>query len=341
MKFIVTGHTGFKGAWLSLMLTELGHSVAGVSLPPRRSSLFNHLNLERRLTENVYADLSDFNSRIAELGNADFLIHLAAQPIVLDSWTEPRGTFMTNVVGTARALEMARISNVREVLVITTDKVYRNTGTGAPFHEEASLGGEDPYSSSKAIADIFTQEFGRFGASGSKIIIARGGNVIGGGDDSAERLVPDIEAAIETGSPLEIRNPGHVRPWQHVIDCLAGYLTLLSNSAVEATSAWNIGPDAGESDIDVSDFLRIYLKHRGISPRVDIVESPAREHGSLRLDVTKAREQLGFTNSMSQVEAIERTAYWYHQTKQLGKSALAATLGDLDRYSSNLPSWVK
>lgn len=341
MRFLVSGHTGFKGAWLTFLLTELGHEVVGVSLPPREGSIYHALEIERRLSGNYFHDLSEWGSPSPKVGKADFSVHLAAQPIVIEGWKKPAETFATNVSGTLQFLQMSIDSMVADALVVTTDKVYQNSSAGVPFDEQSPLGGADPYSSSKALADTLSRELGLFLEGHLKVIVARGGNVIGGGDDSNYRLVPDIERALRSGSALKVRNPSHVRPWQHVTDCLSGYLQLLRNDQVPPSSAWNIGPDTSENDVSVAEFLELYRESRGRSFEILSEGMGFEEHQNLRLDVSKAKATLGFSNSMTQRQAITRTAVWHRSVESKTSTASESCLDDIEIASDQLPNWLK
>ena len=340
MKFLITGHTGFKGSWLTFLLSELGHEVHGISLPPRPHSLYNLLALEKRMTSSHFADLGKGFELPSEIGKSEILIHLAAQPIVLESWRDPLNTFNTNVGGTLTALNLAHQSGAEEAIVITTDKVYSNLGKGHAFREADPLGGIDPYSASKAAADFLITQFGELDISGPKIVVARGGNVIGGGDDAPNRLVPDIENAVDTHGELIIRNPRHVRPWQHVLDCLSGYLHLAKNPAVGKGSSWNVGPDQLEADISVGQFINTYQSHRGATLDARVIEGKVEEHGQLRLDVSKIASEIGFKNRFTQEQAIEATASWYTAVSQ-GLSPEDVTRSQIDEFVNYLPVWLK
>jgi CDP-glucose 4,6-dehydratase len=249
-------------------------------------------------------------------------------------------TFNANVGGTLTALNLAHQSRAEEAIVITTDKVYSNLGKGHAFREADPLGGIDPYSASKAAADFLTTQFGELNISGPKIVIARGGNVIGGGDDAPNRLVPDIENAVKNHGELINRNPSHVRPWQHVLDCLSGYLHLAKNPAVGKGSSWNVGPDQTESDISVGQFINLYQFHRGSALDARVIEGQVEEHGQLRLDVSKIASEIGFANRFTQEQAIEATASWYTAVSQ-GLSPEDVTRTQIDEFVNYLPAWLK
>lgn len=294
MHFFVTGHTGFKGSWLVLFLRTLGHQVSGYALTPERDGLFAKANLENELEQHFIADVRDeerLKKAIAET-RPDFAIHLAAQPLVLHSYQHPQETFTTNVNGTLNFLSsVSRLPNPPHSLVITTDKVYADLKSG-PYTESDKLGGHDPYAASKAMADILTQSWAASYAE-LPVYIARAGNVIGAFDTSENRLIPDIERAAAGSSSLVLRNPGAVRPWQHVLDCLAGYLLYLFESQRGAMPprALNFGPDKGEY-YSVSQVLAVAKQ---IYPNLDVVYSTSdkpRETDYLALDSSLARSAL-------------------------------------------------
>lgn len=221
---LLTGHTGFKGAWFIHLLSRLGFGVSGYSDKYLPGSLYELSGARSSLQHEFFGDVRDKTALLdaARGSKADVMIHFAAQPLVLEGFARPYETFETNILGTLNAIFSARESGMKRILVITTDKVYRDSGQTDPYSETSPLGGYDPYSSSKAAADLVAQSLGNLSDDGFRIDVARGGNVIGGGDISPNRLVPDIEKAILEKQPLSIRNSGQVRPWQHVLDCLDG-----------------------------------------------------------------------------------------------------------------------
>ena len=246
MHFFVTGHTGFKGSWLILLLKELGHEVSGYSLEPVEGGLFKKADLEKDVKNHFIGDIRDFDSLNSALESCkpDFAIHMAAQPLVLRSYEDPVETYTTNVDGTLNFLRAVSAQKVPPIsLVITTDKVYRDDGKGS-YSESDPLGGHDPYSASKAMADILTQSWAVTNPA-LKLHIARAGNVIGAFDASDNRPIPDAIRSIRRGEVLQVRQPQSVRPWQHVLDCLAGYILLLNKVSLGANLpvALNFGPD--------------------------------------------------------------------------------------------------
>jgi len=245
--YLITGHTGFKGSWLTLLLKSRGHEVSGLALEPPADSLFSRAGIASDMVHDLRVDIRNRDATVEAFQQVapDYVIHLAAQALVREGYRKPVETYETNVNGTMHALEASdQTDSVKAQLIITTDKVYRNDGRSTPYVESDPLGGKDPYSSSKAMADILAQEWLSNGRS-KPGAIARAGNVIGAGDSSKERLVPDIIRAYESGHTLTLRYPDAVRPWQHVLDCLNAYLHILSGvtSRTSYFGAWNVGPD--------------------------------------------------------------------------------------------------
>jgi CDP-glucose 4,6-dehydratase len=313
----VTGHTGFKGAWLVLWLTGLGARVTGLSLPPRTDPSLFDLCARGRCND-LYRDIADqaFLARALADCEPEIVIHMAAQALVRPSYVDPIGTYATNVMGTANLLQAVRsIPSVRAVVVVTSDKVYENSGTGRPFTESDRLGGHDPYSNSKACAELVTDSFRRcFFAGACRVATARAGNVIGGGDWSPFRVARDLVEAFETGQPVALRYPQAVRPWQHVLDPLAGYLMLAQAMVTDpdrAPAALNFAPDA-QSFRSVSELVQAFTMRWGGSPgwRPDTDQHP-HEASLLTLDATLARSVLGWRPLLGFDEAVTWTADWY------------------------------
>ena len=339
-RVLVTGHTGFKGSWLCRWLERLGASVAGYSLPPP-SSPSHHALLSpsyRQWSADV-RDLPALDAAFADF-RPEIVFHLAAQALVRQSYREPVETFAVNAVGTTNVLEACRHSDsVRAVVVVTTDKCYRNREWPWSYRENDELGGHDPYSASKACAELvvasyrdsFLRERGVLAAT------ARAGNVIGGGDWAEDRLLPDLVRAAVSGRPLRIRNPQATRPWQHVLEPLAGYLLLgqrLLEGQGEFADAWNFGPDA-EANLTVAEMVARVAPHwpalRCEAP--DEAERGPHEAGLLMLDSAKARKLLGWRGRWRVDEALARTAAWYrahHEENRL------LTDEQIEAYSSRL-----
>jgi len=313
MRILITGHTGFKGSWLTILLKELGHDVSGFALAPEPESLFNYAGVSKMLSRDLYADIRDkskLSGFIAEV-SPNIVFHLAAQPLVRHSYLEPTETFSVNVDGTLNLLDSCEASETIEVVVvITTDKVYRNEEKQKAFVESDPLGGIDPYSTSKAMADLLTQSWSR-SVSEKKIMIARAGNVIGGGDFSRDRLIPDLYRSLIAKSPAQIRNPLAVRPWQHVLDCLNGYIHLMTKALGGLPSdSWNFGPDNSQYQ-KVEDLTSMFLKHFGYEAGIEKQDAGPYEAEFLTLDSCKARTFLGWENTLSLEESITLTASWY------------------------------
>ena len=320
LRVLVTGHTGFKGAWLSRWLLDLGAEPIGYALEPDTTpSLFADLGLAAAMDSRI-GDIRD-GERLAALveeAQPDAVLHLAAQPLVRRSYAEPRYTFEVNVLGTVNVLEAVRSSvSCRALVNVTTDKVYANAETGEAFAEDRPLGGHDPYSASKAASEIVTASYrDSFFASPdtAAVATARAGNVIGGGDWAEDRLVPDCARALSAGRPLTVRNPDSVRPWQHVLEPLSGYLHLTASLLGDASLAgpFNFGPDpqATRTVGEVADrFVAEWGEGSWEAP--DLGQQP-HEAAQLRLDISKAARVLGWRPVWAFDETIGRTAMWYH-----------------------------
>lgn len=312
VKFLVTGNTGFKGAWLSLILKQSGHEVYGVALPPEEQSLFNLASITSDVDKQYFLDIKkqDQLKNIMRKVKPEVVIHFAAQPIVRESYRDPRRTIETNVMGTFNLLEALNLSeNLKSTLIITSDKVYKNVEQLVGYYENDALGGYDPYSTSKAMADLLTQSWSN-SYPGTPIQIIRAGNVIGGGDFGIDRLIPDIVKSIKSAHGVNIRFPQSVRPWQHVFDCLSGYLKILDYSLnAKQSDIWNIGPasDSVKSVSDILDEMSKYLKFR-----VNFEQDKSlHEAGLLILNSRKAEKELNWTNNIQFEKSIEITARWY------------------------------
>ncbi|WP_344823607.1 CDP-glucose 4,6-dehydratase [Rurimicrobium arvi] len=330
-KVFLTGHTGFKGAWMLQVLNWLGAEVQGYSLAPEnKNDLYNEIGGEELCRSSVIADVRDLNRVQTELVRfePDFVFHLAAQALVRPSYQEPVDTFATNVMGTAHVLEaMRRLPGRCTGVMITTDKVYENPERGQAFREEDKLGGHDPYSASKAAAEIVIASYIRsffseadFSKHQKSVASVRAGNVIGGGDRSVDRIVPDIVRAIEFGDKVTLRNPSSVRPWQHVLEPIGAYLLLAARMYQQPTAynaAFNFGPDHTDEKT-VEDLTRIFLSvfHQEDAYQKNTDTTAVHEARLLMLDSTKAKEILGWTPRLSAEEAIRWTAEWYADKSQ-------------------------
>jgi CDP-glucose 4,6-dehydratase len=340
-RVLVTGHTGFKGGWLSIWLDALGAEVVGLSLPPTEPSLYRQSGLDR-LIESRFGDIGDYEltRRSVAAAAPELVLHLAAQPLVGPSYQDPLGTYRTNVMGTVHLLEACRAaSSVRAVLVVTSDKCYENREWVWPYREVDAMGGHDPYSSSKACAELAVASWRRsFLSEGRRPLLAsaRAGNVIGGGDYGLDRLIPDCIRAIDADGAVALRNPAAVRPWQHVLDALAGYLLLaerlLSGDGM-ACDAWNFGPSAYDMRpvSDVVAAVTSFWEGR-LDWRVDPDPRP-HEAGLLTLDSSKARRHLGWRPRLGFDDAVNWTTTWYAR-QRAGDAALALCREQIALYES-------
>jgi CDP-glucose 4,6-dehydratase len=340
-RVLVTGHTGFKGGWLSIWLDALGAEVMGLSLPPTEPSLYQQGRLDR-LIEGQFGDICDYEAtrRWVAAAAPELVFHLAAQPLVGPSYQDPVGTYRTNVMGIVQLLEACRaVSSVRAVLVVTSDKCYENREWAWPYREIDPMGGHDPYSSSKACAELAVASWRRsFFGDGQGLLLAsaRSGNVIGGGDWGLGRLIPDCIRAIEAGGTVALRNPTAVRPWQHVLDALAGYLMLgerLLSCDRTVCDAWNFGPSADDLR-PVSDVVAAFAGawDSRLDWRVDPGPHP-HEAGLLTLDSSKARQHLGWRPCLEFHDAVDWTVKWYAR-QRMGEAALALCREQIALYES-------
>ena len=336
MHVLVTGHTGFKGAWLTLMLLARGHEVTGLSLDPLAGSLFERADVGALLRADVRGDIRDRRStaEVIAASAPDAVVHLAAQPLVRESYAHPHVTFETNVMGTLSVLEgIAATSSVRAALMITTDKVYRNTGKTSGYVESDPLGGHDPYSASKAMADLMiTSWVDSFG--GPPTATARAGNVIGGGDVSPDRLLPDLMRGFAAGESVPLRFPDAVRPWQHVLDCLNGYLMLIDAMLAGAgVGAWNIGPDPAGFRT-VREVAERAAADWGDGAHLREAEgSQPHEAALLTLDAGRARRELGWHDRLSVDDAVRWTVDWTRLV-QGGASARDVTRRQIEAFDA-------
>lgn len=343
-RIFITGHTGFKGSWLCEWLLQLGAEITGYSLPPEtRPALFEQLGLKDRL-RHVIGDVRDLPKlkRALQKSKPDFVFHLAAQPLVRDSYARPVETFETNLTGTVNALEALRgLKNPCAAIFITTDKCYENREWRRGYRETDCLGGHDPYSASKATAEIAIASWRRsfFQNHPVKIASVRAGNVVGGGDWAADRIVPDCIRALKGGKPIAVRNPRATRPWQHVLEPLSGYLWLgaklstLKSSDETFCSAFNFGPQKN-SNRSVRQLVEEILKHW---PGRWVDQSNPRavhEAGLLQLDIARAVRLLGWKPVWNFSKTIAQTVQWYRGAKS---PALARQLllGEISNYGDD------
>jgi CDP-glucose 4,6-dehydratase len=336
MHYLITGHTGFKGAWLSLWLHSLGHEVSGISLDPIPDSLFDRANVSEVLQNDFRIDIrkSDEVKSVLAQVNPDVVFHMAAQPLVRESYADPRYTFETNAMGTLSLLEaVSNTPSVKAHVVVTTDKVYRNINQVAGYVESDPLGGFDPYSASKAMADLLTQSW-ISSFPGAPTTIVRAGNVIGGGDVSKDRLMPDLISAYMNNKVPTLRYPDSVRPWQHVLDCLNGYL-MVSNSLLSGNehSMMNIGPDK-ESFVTVAKVAELVASQLSVDPSWNHSEtSEPHEAGLLSLDASLAKRTLGWHDKLKFADSVNWTTSWY-QKVDTNESARDVTLEQIEDFLS-------
>jgi CDP-glucose 4,6-dehydratase len=341
---LVTGHTGFKGSWLTLWLHQLGAKIHGYALdPPTVPSLFEAARIKSILASDTRADLADLAAlkTVFKEKRPEVVFHLAAQPLVRESYRDPLETLRSNVIGTAHVLEAVRAyTTVRAAVLITTDKVYENREWDHPYREDDPLGGLDPYSASKAAAEIVAASYrASFFGGGARhpahVAMARAGNVIGGGDWAQDRLLPDCMRAFAAGESVRLRFPQAMRPWQHVLEPLAGYLQLatklLSHEGGKFARAWNFGPDAG-GDATVQEIVKLTARLWGTDKDVELVPASENPHeaGTLRLDSTLARSALDWRSRWSLGEALDKTVAWHKAWMQEADMATfsIAQIGD-------------
>ena len=340
---LITGHSGFKGSWLALWLHHLGARVTGMSLDPPSSPNLFELARVADVVESVRADVRDLEA-FAQLGRKarpEIIFHLAAQSLVRESYRDPITTFSTNTLGTVNCLEVARHTDaVRAVVIVTTDKCYRNSGRTQGYRETDELGGTDPYAASKACAELVTEAYRSsfFSSSERRALVAsaRAGNAIGGGDWAAERLVPDAVRAFSSGAPLRLRNPASTRPWQHVLDPLLGYLMLgeqLLRGVESAARAWNFGPDL--KDAKPVGWVADELAARwGYGVRwVTDKAAELKEAEVLALDSSQARRDLHWTPRLPLADALDWVVDWYRGHLK-GNNPRAQTLSQIQKYMS-------
>ena len=317
----VSGHSGFKGSWMCFWLSLMGAKVAGYSLPPEegRPSLFQLLDLAGKLERSTFGDIRDDHAVRGDMTAfaPDIVIHMAAQPLVRRSYREPLETYATNVLGTAHILDAVRsCDSVKAVVSVTTDKCYENLEWVWPYRETDALGGHDPYSSSKACAEIVTSAWRRSFLDEQKkaVATARAGNVIGGGDFSEDRIIPDFMETIPQGKPLIMRSPNAIRPWQHVLDAVRGYLMLGQKLYMEGTSyaeAFNFSPE-GQATATVQKVIDVLIQKTGRgSYQIDQSKRNLHEATYLRLDSSKARMRLGWQVLLPLEKCLDYTAEWY------------------------------
>lgn len=341
-RVFLTGHTGFKGSWLALWLSKIGAEVYGYALAPLQpNSMFETSRVQDAIAHHELGDIRDTSALMRAMARAqpEVVLHLAAQPLVRASYLDPRETYDVNVMGVVSLLEaIRRTSTVRAVVNVTTDKCYENREWVWPYREDEALGGYDPYSSSKACAEIVTSAYRRsfLQSAGVAVATARAGNVIGGGDWAAERLIPDFLRSIDLGQVLSIRSPKATRPWQHVLEPLSGYLKLARRLVEDgdgaASEAWNFGPE--ESDAQTVEWIVRYLCDRipNAQWRVDPAPQP-HEANVLRLDSSKAKTYLDWRPRWRIGDALDETLAW-HRHWRAGDDMAAVSLKQIEAYQA-------
>jgi len=344
----ITGHTGFKGSWLALWLMNLGAHVKGYALAAEKNSLYE--DIEKSLNcESVIADIRNLKKLEAEIikFQPDFIFHLAAQPLVRYSYRFPLETFEVNGIGTANLLQaVTKLKKKCVVVVITTDKVYENREQNYAYKETDKLGGYDPYSASKACAEIIVQSYRLsffnpkdFEKHKKAVASVRAGNVIGGGDYAEDRIVPDIYRALSKSKVIQVRNPNAIRPWQHVLEPLSGYLLLgakMFEEPIKYSTSYNFGPNKKDV-MTVEELVKEAVSLWGSGKyKSDSVKSNLHEAGLLTLDNNKAKNELGWKPHYDSREAIEKTVKWYKRSTASKANKLDLCLEDIKSYSENI-----
>lgn len=337
----LTGHTGFKGGWIALWLSKLGAKVHGYALaPPTTPNFYTATQLHDCLESSTTADIRDLRTLRAAICSAkpSVVIHMAAQPLVRESYNTPVETFGTNVLGTVNVLEATRqAETVQAIVNITTDKCYENQEWLWPYRENDRLGGHDPYSASKACAEIAAAAYRNsfLTQSGIQLASVRAGNVIGGGDWATDRLIPDFLRAIDAGTTLRIRSPNALRPWQHVLEPLSGYLMLAERLVTDGTDfaeAWNFGPE--ESDAKPVSWIVDRLCQKLPHARWELEGTPQpHEAGLLKLDSSKAKTRLAWAPRWSLETALDKTVDW-HQAWKEGQSMAEISIQQIEQYQA-------
>ncbi len=338
-RVLITGHTGFKGGWLTLLLLRLGAKVSGLSLKENKKSFFSLCKIKNRITKNFYCDINNYSKlkKIILKNDPEIVFHLAAKPIVLESFINPISTLKTNIIGTANLLNSLRFSKkIKSIVIVTSDKCYENTNKKT-YVEEDKLGGSDIYSASKSSCELITSAFRRsFFLESRKINIAtaRAGNVIGGGDFAKNRIFPDIIKSYEKKRQCIIRNPNHIRPWQHVLDPISGYLMLAEKlyktKSDRFNSAWNFGPSNENKSVqDIVDIVRrkILLKIKKNTNK----NNKFNETRYLNLNSNKSKKYLNWYRRLNFQSSVKMTLDWYLNIKN-NKDNFEFTLKQINEY---------
>lgn len=317
-KVLITGNTGFKGGWLSLWLHQMGANVIGISLKQKsKNSFFNITNIDKVIPTH-YIDINEFQMLFSAIHEfkPEIIFHLAAQPLVIESINDPLYTFNTNIIGTANILECIRILNIKTSIICTSDKCYENNDLNRPFNEDDRLGGKDPYSTSKAGAELIINSYIKtyFYKLGSpNIASVRAGNVIGGGDCSKNRIIPDIINALKTEKSIVLRSPSATRPWQYVLDPLYGYIKLVEklNDSEESQGPWNFGPNDNSNEISVEQLARLFLTKWGYKNiKIEKSKNSIKESKYLKISSEKSNYYLGWTQKVDIYSAISKIIAW-------------------------------
>lgn len=346
-RVLVTGHTGFKGSWLTLWLNAMGAEVHGYALAPSTSpSMFEAADIQSKMASNNIADIRDHQALLGVVREIEpeVIFHLAAQPLVRHSYREPRETYDTNVMGTVNLLEAVRdVASVRVCQVITSDKCYENREWVYAYRENDPMGGYDPYSNSKGCSELVVSSYrdSFFSNTGEpnrvSLSSTRAGNVIGGGDWSEDRIIPDCVKALSSGKVIEIRNPHAIRPWQHVLEPLSGYLWLAANQWIkpeQLNQGWNFGPTSA-GNVDVSQIVSMVtgVWGKGEWNEADVYKDTLHEARFLKLDITKATSLLGWSPVYTVSEAITETVNWYRNYYGCAHSVGAFTMSQIEKYA--------
>lgn len=338
-RVLLTGHTGFKGSWATLWLASLGADVTGLAMPAETDpNLFALASVEDDIRSHI-VDLRDAAAvrEVVDAAAPEIVIHMAAQPLVRRSYAEPVENFATNVMGTVHLLDALRnVEALKTVLVVTTDKVYENAEQGIAFRENDPLGGHDPYAASKAAAEIVTSSYARsfFDEKGVRVATARGGNVIGGGDFSQDRIVPDVWRAARAGEPVILRNPNAARPWQHVLDCLSGYFSFVRglDDRLDLPTALNFGPPHDSAPLTVAELASAVQSALGAGEKWRPAnDAGPREMTTLEIDSSRARAVLGWSDHLSGHLSVEWLSEWY-RALNTGKDMRQTTLSQIAAY---------
>ncbi len=347
-RVLITGHTGFKGSWLAAILDQAGAKILGVSLPPNTKP--NHFDiLKGRLKlESAFLNINELKPLVQTVQkfNPEIVFHLAAQALVRESYRDPVETFATNIMGTVHTLEACRgIPALRGIVVVTTDKCYENSETGQAFNERDRLGGRDPYSSSKACAELVTssirQSFwqGEIDNGKTGLATARAGNVIGGGDWSADRIIPDLIRACAEGTSARVRNPSSIRPWQHVLDLSEGYISLAENLCEKPkafSKAWNFGPELSAKTFTVGEIVNLAKSILGPRLKWDLDPGPhPHEAVTLKLDCRLANQELKWRPKWQVEESLRETFTWYDSYLKSPERAADTTFTQIEQHRAH------